>query len=506
MAITNQERVGKAMDLLRDGLRPFAERELKAKHGERWGSEVRAALSGRQLGQTKGDLLQDVAVLLAVMDKTWGAVFSAILGRADRNLVLELIDVRNRWAHQEPFSSRDAERALDSMVRLLTAISAPQADEVDKSMLELRRLTIDEQVRGEKRKAGGSLIEASATGALKPWREVVTPHADVASGRYQQAEFAADLWQVHLGEGTDEYRKPAEFFRRTYLTESLKRLLVGGVQRLSGKGGDPVVQLQTNFGGGKTHSMLALYHLVSGAPAGDLAGVDAVLVAAGVKGLPQGKRVVLVGNKISPGNPVTKPDGTVVRTLWGELAWQLGEQAGGAKEARKAYARVAADDERATSPGDVLRELFNAYGPCLVLIDEWVAYARQLHDQSDLPAGSFETQFTFAQALTEAAKAAKSCLLVISLPASDTGGSPHTQTEDVAVGGIRGSEALARLRNVVGRLESSWTPATAEEGFEIVRRRLFEPLAGPESFKQREVTARAFAEPYRAQGAEFPPY
>ena len=129
--------------------------------------------------------------------------------------------------------------------------------------MDLRRLTFDEQVRGEKRKAGGSLIEASASGTLKPWREIVTPHADVASGRYQQAEFAADLWQVHLGEGSDEYKKPQEFFRRTYLTESLKRLLVGGVQRISGKGGDPVVQLQTNFGGGKTHSMLALYHLFS---------------------------------------------------------------------------------------------------------------------------------------------------------------------------------------------------------------------------------------------------
>ncbi len=78
---------------------------------------------------------------------------------------------------------------------------------------ELRRLIFDEQVRGEKRKAGGSLIEISGTGSLKPWREVVTPHADVASGRYQQAEFAADLWQVHLGEGSDEYRKPPEFFR-----------------------------------------------------------------------------------------------------------------------------------------------------------------------------------------------------------------------------------------------------------------------------------------------------
>ena len=207
--------------------------------------------------------------------------------------------------------------------------------------------------------------------------------------------------------------------------------------------------------------------------------------------------MVLVGNKISPGNPATKPDGTVVRTLWGELAWQLG--------GKKAFARIQADDEKATSPGDVLRELFNEYGPCLILIDEWVAYARQLHDQGDLPAGGFETQFTFAQVLTESAKLAKNCLLVISLPASDTSGSPHTQADDVEVGGQRGREALDRLRNVVGRVESSWRPASAEEGFEIVRRRLFEPLADPAQFKDRDVVARAFADFYRTQHQEFPP-
>src|SRR5207249_3351722 len=253
----------------------------------------------------------------------------------------------------------------------------------------------------------------------------------------------------------------------------------------------------TNFGGGKTHSMLALYHLFSGVAPKELLGVEAVMKEAGATKLPATKRVVLVGNKISPGNPVTKSDGSVVRTLWGELAWQLG--------GKKAFSRVRADDEQATSPGDVLRELFNEYGPCLVLIDEWVADARQLHEQSDLPAGSFETQFSFAQVLTESAKLARNCLLVISLPASDTAGSPHTRADDVEVGGQRGREALDRLRNVVGRVESSWRPATAEEGFEIVRRRLFEPLAGPDAFKQRDVTARAFADLYHAQSAEFPP-
>jgi predicted AAA+ superfamily ATPase len=438
----------------------------------------------------------DAAGLLKLMWETWNDVFGRTLGRAERSLVQELREWRNKWAHQEPFSSDDADRALDSVSRLLAAVSAPEADDVTRMKMELRRLVFDEQLRGEKRKAGGSLIEPAAAGNLKPWREVVTPHADVASGRYQQAEFAADLWQVHIGEGSDEYRKPTEFFRRTFLTESLKRLLVGAVQRLSGRGGDPVVQLQTNFGGGKTHSMLALYHLFGGAAPAELAGVDAVLAEAGVTTVPKATRVVLVGNKISPGNPVTKPDGTVVRTLWGELAWQLG--------GREAFARIAKDDENATSPGDALRELFVAYGPCLVLVDEWVAYARQLHDASDLPAGSFETQFSFAQALTESAKLAGNCLLVVSLPASDTAGSSRTQADDVEVGGIRGREALDRLRNVVGRVESSWRPATAEEGFEIVRRRLFEPLNG-EMFKQRDLTARAFAELYRAQAGEFPP-
>jgi len=433
----------------------------------------------------------DAAGLLKLMWETWNEVFRKTLGFAERSLVSELREWRNQWAHQEPFSSEDADRALDSVERLLSAVSAPQAAEVNRLKMELRRLVFDEQVRNEKRKAGGSLIEAAASGALKPWREVVTPHPDVASGRYQQAEFAADLWQVHLGQGSEEYQNPGEFFRRTFLTESLKRLLVGAVQRLSGTGGDPVVQLQTNFGGGKTHSMLALYHLFSGAAAADLAGVEAVMAEAGVKALPRARRVVLVGNKISPGNPMRKPDGTLVRTLWGELAWQLG--------GREAYARIAADDERATNPGDALRELFVAYGPCLILIDEWVAYARQLHDAADLPGGSFETQFSFAQALTESAKLAGTCLLVISLPASDS------VADDVEVGGLRGREALDRLRNVVGRLESSWRPASAEEGFEIVRRRLFEPLAGPEAYKQRDVTARAFAELYRTQAAEFPP-
>ena len=498
MAITNHERVGKALDLLKAGLGPFVEREIKGavESGKLNAHKLRDYVDDPMFG-TKPIPEWDVSGLLKLMWETWNEVFRNILGPAERSLVGELRGHRNRWAHQENFSSDDAYRALDSVGRLLAAVSAPQSDELEKLKMELLRVRFDEQSRGERRKQASLAVESAATASLKPWREIVTPHQDVASGRYQQAEFAADLWQVHLGEGTDEYRDPVEFFRRTYLTESLKRMLVGAVRRLAGKGGDPVVQLQTNFGGGKTHSMLALYHLFSGIAPSELPGVESVLQEAQAKQLAKARRVVLVGNKISPGNPVTKPDGTVVRTLWGELAWQLG--------GKKAFARIAADDENATSPGDALRELFKEYGPCLILIDEWVAYARQLHDQSDLPAGGFETQFSFAQVLTESAKLANNCLLVISLPASDTSGSPHAQADDVEVGGQRGREALDRLRNVIGRIESSWRPASAEEGFEIVRRRLFEPFSNSAQFTDRDVVARAFADLYRTQQQEFPP-
>ena len=498
MAITNHERVGKALDLLRAGLGPFVEREIgrAVKAGQVGAADLSHFVNDPKIGK-KPVPEWDVAALLKLMWDTWNKAFRAILGPAERGFVGELRGQRNRWAHQEPFSGDDAYRALDTAARLLTSVSATQAADVEKLKMELLRVRFDEQARGERRKQASLAIESAAK-TLKPWREVVTPHEDVASGRYQQAEFAADLWQAHLGEGADEYRDPVEFFRRTHLTESLKGMLTGSLRRLAGKGGDPVVQLQTNFGGGKTHSMLALYHLFSGVAPGDLAGVEPLMDDAGAATLPDARRVVLVGTRISPGNPEAnkRPDGTVARTLWGELALQLG--------GAKAYTRIAKDDERGTSPGDLLRQLLIEYGPCLILIDEWVAYARQLHDQSDLPAGSFETQFTFAQALTESVKAVDNCLLVVSLPASDTSASPHTQADDVEVGGQRGREALDRLRNVIGRIESSWRPASAEEGFEIVRRRLFEPFADPSQFKDRDVVARAFAELYGSQHQEFP--
>ena len=154
------------------------------------------------------------------------------------------------------------------------------------------------------------------------------------------------------------------------------------------------------------------------------------------------------------------------------------------------------------NPGDALRQLLTDYGPALILIDEWVAYARQLHDESDLPAGSFETHFTFAQALSESAKLPPNCLLVISLPASDRPGE-RSETDDIEVGGVRGREALARLANVVGRVDSSWRPASADESFEIVRRRLFQQISEA-GYTTRDNVTRAYLSLYKSKTDEFP--
>ncbi|MDB9312538.1 Swt1 family HEPN domain-containing protein [Spirulina sp. CS-785/01] len=491
MAISNHERIGRALKLLHDGLYPYFEREMEAKYTRHWLARV-ASMNDEDSLVVKKKLKNDLHEFLRVMWQEWNDVFRKTLGKAERSLLSECQDIRNSWAHNSTASTDDTYRALDSIGRLLSAVSAPEAETIEKQKQELLRVRFQEQAKRETRRAVVNPTQGQPAQGLKPWREIVTPHQDVAKGYYQQAEFAADLWQVYLDEGSDEYRDPTEFFRRTYLTEGLKQLLMRALLRLSGKGGDPVVELQTNFGGGKTHALLALYHLCHALKIPDLPDTESLFQEAGLDEPPQNVNVaVLVGNKlppsgISPDLPHHKgKNRPFIRTLWGELAWQLGGAEG--------YELVRQADETATNPGDALKTLFNRFSPCLILIDEWVSYARQLHEDGDLAGGTFDTQFTFAQTLSESAKNAKDTLLVVSIPASD-----------IEKGGEKGHEATERLKNAIGRVESPWRPASAEESFEIVRRRLFQSTTDPNLLAQRDGVVRGFWQMYKSQSQEFP--
>lgn len=319
--------------------------------------------------------------------------------------------------------------------------------------------------------------------SLKPWREVAVPHEDVLKGTFQQAEFAADLSRVHEGTATAEYQNPMLFFQRTFITEGMRLLLDSVVKRLSGKGGDPVIQLQTAFGGGKTHTMLAVYHLAKGeALASDLPGVPTILDSAGVTELPRARIAVLDGIKSSPNQPVFR-DGQAIRTLWGDLAWQLGKAEG--------YALVADADASGTSPGKaVLETLLKSYAPCVILIDELVAYVRQFEEGKTLTGGSFDSNLSFVQALTEALKAVPTAVLLASLPESDK-----------EAGSQRGVKALAALAHYFGRIQALWKPVGTEEAFEIVRRRLFTSINDKLA---AESVCRAFADYYTANSEDFP--
>ncbi|KUI43016.1 AAA family ATPase [Mycobacterium sp. GA-1199] len=419
--------------------------------------------------------------------------FNKTLGKAGESYAIELREVRNTWAHNGTFTDDDAYRALDTGERLLRLIgAAEQADEVRNIRLNLRRVTADK----DDKKVLKAAVDNPEAAGLKPWREVLPPHDDVATGNFAASEFAADLYKVASGDEQDAgYADAVEFFKRTYLTEGLSDLIGRAVRRLSGDdNAPPVINLQTNFGGGKTHSMLALWHVASGIPVGEFPQeTQDLLTANGYKGVDV-NRVAIVGNHFSPSG-VTKDDGTHVNTIWGELAWQLG--------GAEAYAMVAQADADRTHPGKALHQLLAAYAPAVILIDEWVAYARSLVGRNDLAGGTFDDQFTFAQSLTEAAKGTSGVLLVISIPASESGDDTIVVGNAEEVGGAHGLEALKRLQNVVRRVADQWRPASSAEAYQIVKQRLFkQPDAA--ALASIGATARAYVEMYRKYSDDFP--
>ena len=485
MAQTNHERVGKALMEVRDTVRPPLVRIWRARYGPKWLQSVNQRLYHPDRHANPDDL----AFLLKAMDATWNEFFRDLLSRSTRSYLHLLRDARNDWAHNKRFSSEETLRVLDHSEMVLEAF---RAEEAAKRVKKLKQ-GLQRQVYNEERRQAGraATTKGEPAAGLKPWREVVTPHRDVREGRFAQAEFAADLRQVVRGEAADEYGDPVSFYERTFITDGLRDLIRTAARRLSGEGGDPVVELQTGFGGGKTHSLIALYHLASGTSR--LRGVGDALVEDRLEVPDDIRRAVFTGQWAEPASIQQKPGGVEIHTMWGDIAYQLGGVEG--------YRMVEDADRNAANPGESLVDLFKRFGPVMILIDEWVAYARGLPmnpEEGRRPAGDFDTQFTFAQALTEAASAVENALLVVSVPESS-----DPNYDSMEVGGDKGRKALERLRHVLGRKAAQWRPASSEESFEIVRRRLFEPI-DPSMTRYQDAVVKAYHDLYRENAGDFP--
>ena len=501
----NYELVQKGFRILLPQLAGYIGQEMSRVYHEDWWQEVLEALSDQYdlpSSGSYGELLDslDIANCLRLIDRRWRDVFSQKMSKSHRNWASELMGVRNDASHigMNDFEQGYTERALDTMALLCESIDAEATEEI-RALYRTARYgsaqgstaVTDTVASTGKKKNAAAVLTKKVGQNLPSWRDIMQPHPDVAEGRYKAAEFAADLAQVSRGEGAYEYRDPVEFFSRTYITEGMAGLLVQSLQRIAGMGGEPVIQLKTAFGGGKTHSMLALYHMVRGTTSIDyIPNLKPVLERAGLTELPKANVAVLVGTALDPTrkkNPANLP-GYTVSTIWGEMAYQLVTSAG-KPELYAKYIREA--DRKGVSPGsENLKNLFNECGPCLILMDELVAYAKKIYGVDGLPAGSYDNFVTFIQEITEAARASENSIVVASIPESD-----------IEIGGEAGKTVLETIEHTFGRMESIWKPVAANEGFEVVRRRLFLDCKDTEA---REAVCDAFSKMYQENATDFP--
>lgn len=281
--------------------------------------------------------------------------------------------------------------------------------------------------------------------ALPIWWQVVSPHKDILSGKLNKDMFAAKLDDVVQGNAPLEYQDASTFFQKTYLTRGLLTLLKNVLSRLEGKGGDPVIQLRTPFGGGKTHALLALYHIVKGKDE-----VSHLLPSELPK--PDARVAVFVG---------TQADTLHGRTPWGEIAHQLGQ-----------YHIVEEHDKMRISPGkERLREVLDG-APTLILMDEVLEYitkANETEKAMNVPKGQ---TLAFLQELTEVVTSLPNCCLVITLPSSAL----EQYDEET-------ERSLHQIQKITGRLEASYALVEGVELYEVIRKRLFEELGDEKTIR-----------------------
>ncbi|HDI10137.1 MAG TPA: ATP-binding protein [Euryarchaeota archaeon] len=253
------------------------------------------------------------------------------------------------------------------------------------------------------------------------FQSIAIPHNDVLEGTLTMDVFAANLWDVFTGEAHEEYKNPNLFFKRTYETDGLKKLLSVSKRRLEGKGGDPVIQLQTPFGGGKTHSLIALYHKARECGA---------------------KTVVIVGTHLDP-----KEDRMwelIERQLEGKTELLAGE----------------------IPPGsDKLKRILKNNQPVLILMDEVLEYLTRASGIKVGDSNLAEQTLAFLQELTEAVRSLDKSMMVVTLPSSAM---EHY--------GDKGEELFQRTQRLLGRMEKVYSPVRDEEVEEIVRKRLFDRI------------------------------
>lgn len=322
---------------------------------------------------------------------------------------------------------------------------------------------------------------------LSPWYAIATPHEDIQKGRLSEAVFAANLWEVTQNTAPDIYCDAEAFFAKTYLTHGLTSILSKVSRAISGgaEAGDRIISLQTSFGGGKTHVLVALWHLARNSEILRSSSQCADLRRALKDEIPQRVRSIAVftNQTCDATQGRQTPEGIRTRTLWGELAYQLGGV--------ELYRDIEANDQARTCPQGLFESILRKSSPCLILLDELADYCVGAAGVQ-VGAGTLADQtISFAQQLCQAVSNVPGAALVATLPAS------HLEVASSE----RGQEILAALENRFGRMAADARPVADEEIYQVVRRRLFETIGDPTEI---EKVAGAYARMYQQHPNEVP--
>ncbi len=322
---------------------------------------------------------------------------------------------------------------------------------------------------------------------MQAWFKNVKPHKDIQDGHLDESIFAANLAEVASGTGREIYTSPEMFFQKTYFTAGLKNIAKRVVQGLNGgqDADNRVISLQTGFGGGKTHTLISLFHLAKwGKKAIQSEHTKELLQTTGEPKFETAHIAVFTNTTNDPAQG-RKVDGLTIKTLWGELAYQLGGAA--------AYELVRVNDEKQIAPKGLFKKVLEQCKPCLILIDELADYCVSASAVKVEASNLSDQTVSFMQELTEAVTGTDNCVLIATLPAS---------AQELAASPIS-SQILTALENRITRVGANMKPVEDDEIFEVVRRRLFEDLGSADEI---EKVISAYTVLYQSLFSEIPPY
>jgi predicted AAA+ superfamily ATPase len=372
----------------------------------------------------------------------------------------EIAEVRNKTHHYAgELDDLDVSRTYSNMVLIARAIKMKELED------ELNRLQQANQPIIEEKPKKKSAVTASAP---LSWFHVVRPQFDIRQGKLDESVFAANVAEVALGAGPEVYQNASLFFSKTFFTQGLRTVARRVIKGLNGEedAENRVVSLQTGFGGGKTHILISLFHLAkSGRKASDVL-IKELFASTAIPAFDQANIAVFTNTTNDPTQGRTTSTGIRIRTMWGELAYQLG--------GAEAYEIIRENDESRTAPAGLFKKVLVHCKPALILVDELADYCVKASAQQVVASNLSDQTISFIQELSEAVAATNNCVLVATLPASVTEVASSPQAGQI----------LTSLQNRLGRVGADTKPVADDEIYEVIRRRLFDDLINTEAIDQ----------------------